>query len=244
MQGVTQSRWKSIQSGFIATIIVWPGVAPFGMVYAVSALAAGLSFSETLGMSLIVFAGASQFTAVGLFGAGANPISIIAATAIINARHLLLAASTASYIRQSPGWLRAIVAFQLTDETYAVGVQQFEKTGGDAWFQFGSNLSLYFVWAFSTVIGSLLGALIPDPAGLGLDLIFPLTFIAFLMPMVRDRVNRSVALLAAGISIAVALWLPGSWYVLLAGLIGSAFGAWFAVQSPLVPPEEGSDANN
>ena len=219
-------------------MIVWPGVAPFGMVYAVSALAAGLSFAETLGMSLIVFAGASQFTAVGLFAAGANPISIIAATAIINARHLLLAASTASYIRQSPGWLRAVVAFQLTDETYAVGVQQFEKTGGDAWFQFGANLSLYFIWALSTVIGSLLGALIPDPAGLGLDLIFPLTFIAFLMPMVRDRVNRSVALLAAGISVVAALWLPGSWYVLLAGIIGSAFGAWFAGVTPKTTPKE------
>ena len=238
MQGQTTGRWQAMRSGFVATMIVWPGVAPFGMVYAVSALAAGLSFAETLGMSLIVFAGASQFTAVGLFAAGANPISIIAATAIINARHLLLAASTASYIRQSPSWLRAVVAFQLTDETYAVGVQQFEKTGGDAWFQFGANLSLYFIWALSTVIGSLLGALIPDPAGLGLDLIFPLTFIAFLMPMVRDRVNRSVALLAAGISVAAALWLPGSWYVLLAGIIGSAFGAWFAVLTPRQAPEE------
>ena len=238
MQGQTTGRWQAMRSGFVATMIVWPGVAPFGMVYAVSALAAGLSFAETLGMSLIVFAGASQFTAVGLFAAGANPISIIAATAIINARHLLLAASTASYIRQSPGWLRAVVAFQLTDETYAVGVQQFEKTGGDAWFQFGANLSLYFIWALSTVIGSLLGALIPDPAGLGLDLIFPLTFIAFLMPMVRDRVNRSVALLAAGISVAAALWLPGSWYVLLAGIIGSAFGAWFAGVTPKTTPKE------
>ena len=238
MQAATQTRWQSIQHGFLATIIVWPGVAPFGMVYAVSAMAAGLTFWETLGMSLIVFAGASQFTAVGLFGSGANPLSIIAATAIINARHLLLAASTASYIRQSPGWLRALVAFQLTDETYAVGVQQFEKTGGDAWFQLGSNLSLYVVWAVSTIIGSLLGALIPDPAGLGLDLIFPLTFIAFLMPMVRDRVNLSVAILAAGISVAAALWLPGSWYVLLAGLVGSAFGAWFAVLTPAQKPTE------
>jgi predicted branched-subunit amino acid permease len=73
---------------------------------------------------------------------------------------------------------------------------------------------------------------------LGLDLIFPLTFIAFLMPMVRDRVNRTVALLAAGISVAAALWLPGSWYVLLAGIIGSAFGAWFAVLTPRQAPEE------
>ncbi|MFM2032025.1 MAG: inner membrane protein YgaZ [Chloroflexota bacterium] len=233
-----RTRWAAIRSGFLATIIVWPGVAPFGMVYAVSALAAGLSPLETLGMSLIVFAGASQFTAVGLFGAGANAVSIIAATAIINARHLLLAASTASYIRQSPGWLRALVAFQLTDETYAVGVQEFEKNGGDAWFQLGSNLSLYLVWAASTVVGTLLGALIPDPAGLGLDLIFPLTFIAFLMPMIRDRVNRSVALLSAGIAVAAAIWLPGSWYVLLAGVVGSAFGAWFSVVTPAYVPEE------
>lgn len=225
------SRWNVIRQGFVETIVVWPGVAPFGMVYAVSALAAGLSVWETLGMSLIVFAGASQFTAVGLFGSGANPWTIIATTAIINARHLLLAASTASYIRRAPSWLRALVAFQLTDETYAVGIQHFAKHGGDAWYQFGSNLSLYVVWAASTVIGSLLGALIPDPGALGLDLIFPLTFIAFTVPLLRDRVNRVVAALAAVISVGTALVLPGSWYVLTAGILASAVGAMLARRS-------------
>jgi len=229
------SRWSVIRQGFVETIVVWPGVAPFGMVYAVSALAAGLSVWETLGMSLIVFAGASQFTAVGLFGSGANPWTIIATTAIINARHLLLAASTASYIRRAPTWLRALVAFQLTDETYAVGIQHFTKHGGDAWYQFGSNLSLYVVWAASTVIGSLLGALIPDPGALGLDLIFPLTFIAFTVPLLRDRVNRVVAGLAAVISVGTALILPGSWYVLTAGILASAVGAMLARRmEPLV----------
>jgi 4-azaleucine resistance transporter AzlC len=225
------SRWNVIRQGFVETIVVWPGVAPFGMVYAVSALAAGLSVWETLGMSLIVFAGASQFTAVGLFGSGANPWTIIATTAIINARHLLLAASTASYIRRAPSWLRALVAFQLTDETYAVGIQHFAKNGGDAWYQFGSNLSLYVVWAVSTVTGSLLGALIPDPGALGLDLIFPLTFIAFTVPLLRDRVNRVVAALAAVISVGTALVLPGSWYVLTAGILASAVGAMLARRS-------------
>jgi 4-azaleucine resistance transporter AzlC len=231
------SRWVSIKQGFIDTFVVWPGVAPFGMAYAVSALAAGLSIWETLGMSLIVFAGASQFTAVGLFATGAHPLSIIATTAIINARHLLLAASTASYIRKAPAWLRALVAFQLTDETYAVGVQRFAKHGGDAWYQFGSNLSLYVVWAASTIIGSLLGALIPDPVGLGLDLIFPLTFIAFTMPMIRDRVNRVVAIVATVIAIGTALILPGSWYVLTAGLLASAVGAWLAKRQPVAVGE-------
>lgn len=227
------SRGGIIKQGFVDTIVVWPGVAPFGMAYAVSALAAGLSIWETLGMSLIVFAGASQFTAVGLFAAGAHPLSIIATTAIINARHLLLAASTASYIRKAPAWLRALVAFQLTDETYAVGVQRFAKHGGDAWYQFGSNLSLYAVWAASTIIGSLLGALIPDPTGLGLDLIFPLTFIAFTMPMVRDRINLVVAIVATVIAVGTALVLPGSWYVLTAGLLASAVGAWIAQRQPI-----------
>lgn len=228
------SRGAMVKQGFVDTIVVWPGVAPFGMAYAVSALAAGLSIWETLGMSLIVFAGASQFTAVGLFATGAHPLSIIATTAIINARHLLLAASTASYIRHAPAWLRALVAFQLTDETYAVGVQRFAKHGGDAWFQFGSNLSLYVVWAASTIIGSLLGALIPDPVGLGLDLIFPLTFIAFTMPMVRDRINLVVAIVATVIAVGTALVLPGSWYVLSAGLLASAVGAWIAQRQPSV----------
>ncbi|MBM4413593.1 MAG: AzlC family ABC transporter permease [Chloroflexi bacterium] len=231
------SRWSSIKQGFVDTIVVWPGVAPFGMAYAVSALAAGLSIWETLGMSLIVFAGASQFTAVGLFATGAHPLSIIATTAIINARHLLLAASTASYIRTAPAWLRALVAFQLTDETYAVGVQRFAKQGGDARYQFGSNLSLYVVWAASTIIGSLLGALIPDPVGLGLDLIFSLTFIAFTMPMVRDRINLLVAIVAAVIAVATALVLPGSWYVLTAGLLASAVGAWLANRQPVAVGE-------
>jgi len=231
------SRWATIRQGFLATLVVWPGVAPFGMVYAVSALSAGLSFWETLGMSLIVFAGASQFTAVGMFGSDAYPFSVIATTAIINARHLLLAASTASYVRKSPTWLRALVAFQLTDETYAVGVQHFNQHGGDAWFQFGSNLSLYFVWATSTIIGSLLGALIPNPSALGLDLIFPLTFIAFTVPMLRDRTNRVVALLAAIVAVATALVLPGSWYVLTAGILASAVGAWLARRQQLAQKE-------
>jgi 4-azaleucine resistance transporter AzlC len=239
------TRWQTIRMAFVDTIIVWPGVAPFGMVYAVSALAAGLSLSETIGMSLIVFAGASQFTAVGLFGSGAHPLSIIATTAIINARHLLLAASTASYIRRSPAWLRALVAFQLTDETYAVGIQRFAKHGGDAWYQLGSNLSLYVVWFASTVVGALLGALIPNPGALGLDLIFPLTFIAFTMPMLHDHTNRIVIVVAGVISVISALLLPGSWYVLTTGIGASAVGAWLASRSSRQHSEtEVSDAHS
>jgi predicted branched-subunit amino acid permease len=72
---------------------------------------------------------------------------------------------------------------------------------------------------------------------LGLDLIFPLTFIAFTVPMLRDRVNLVVALLAAIVAVATALVLPGSWYVLTAGILASAVGAWLARRQQLAQME-------
>src|SRR5689334_17341949 len=92
---------SKFRAGFIATIPLWLGVAPFGAIYAVSALAAGLSPAQTLAMSLVVFAGASQFTAAGLFAAGVAPATIVITTLVINARHALLSASLAPFVRQA-----------------------------------------------------------------------------------------------------------------------------------------------
>src|SRR5689334_17085930 len=86
---------KDFRAGFVAPMPLWLGVAPFGAIYAVSAMAAGLDWVQTLAMSLLVFAGASQFTAAGLFASGAAPFTIVITTLIINARHILLAASVA-----------------------------------------------------------------------------------------------------------------------------------------------------
>jgi predicted branched-subunit amino acid permease len=99
-------------------------------------------------------------------------------------------------------------------------------------YQFGANISMYVIWQASTVAGILLGALIPDPAAYGLDLIFPLTFIGLLVPLLRDpatrkaeRVGMLVVALAAALTIGGALVLPGSWYILIAGIAASGVGA-------------------
>jgi 4-azaleucine resistance transporter AzlC len=226
----TISSFDHFRAGFAATIPLWIGVAPFGAIYAVSALAAQLDPWQTLGMSLIVFAGASQFTAAGLFAAGATPITIIVTTLIVNARHLLMAASLAPYLRKTPAWMQALIAFQLTDETYAVGMPRFLAGQGSPAYQIGANASLYLIWQLSTVAGILLGSRIPDPVAYGLDLVFPLTFIGLLVPLLKTRVSGIVALVAAGIAITGALFLPGKWYILLAGIIASGIGAALARQ--------------
>lgn len=219
------STAAQLRSGAIATAPLWLGAAPFGMIYAVSALAAGLSPAQTIAMSLLVFAGAAQFTAAGMVAAGAAPAAIVVTTLIVNARHLLMAASIAPHLRRLGLWHRLLLAAQLTDETYALAIQRFiGGTGGPA-FMLGANMSLYVVWQASTLAGVLLGQVLPDPAAYGLDLVFPLTFIGLLVPLLRERLNRWVALCAAALTVAGAIWLPGSWYILLAGVGASTFSA-------------------
>lgn len=223
-----ESPMAHFRAGFIATLPLWIGVAPFGAIYAVSALAAQLDPWQTLAMSLFVFAGASQFTAAGLFAVGASPLTIIITTLVVNARHLLMSASLASYLQKTPGWMQGLLAFQLTDESYAVGMRRFLAGQGSPAYQFGSNISLYVIWQLSTIAGILLGTRIPDPVTYGLDLVFPLTFIGLLVPLLKTRVSSIVAALAAGIALAGAVYLPGKWYILLTGIVASGIGALLA----------------
>jgi branched chain amino acid efflux pump len=216
---------SAVRAGFVATLPLWLGVAPFGAIYAVTAQAAGLTAAQTLVMSLLVFAGASQFTAAGMFASGAAPLSIVITTLIVNARHTLLAASLSPHVRRAPAWQRALLAFHLTDESYAVGMRAFLAGQGSLAYQFGANLSIYTVWLGSTAAGLVLGALIPDPAAYGLGLVFPLAFIGLLMPLLRGRTNALVALLAGALAIGGALLLPGRWYILIAGILASGAGA-------------------
>ncbi|HMQ33235.1 MAG TPA: AzlC family ABC transporter permease [Chloroflexaceae bacterium] len=218
--------WRAdLRAGYLAMLPLWLGAAPFGVIYAVSALAAGLTPAQTLAMSLLVFAGAAQFTAVGMVAAGAGPLAITLTTLIINARHLLMAASLAPHLRGVGPWRRLLLAAGLTDESYAVGVGRYLEGRGSAAFQIGCNLSLYTCWPLSTVAGIALGQAIPDPAAYGLDLVFPLTFIGLLVPLLRQPANRPAAAIAAALTVLGALLLPGSWYVLLAGAGASALAA-------------------
>ncbi len=224
-QVITTDRRSEFRAGMLAVMPLWLGAAPFGLIYAVSAIAAGLTPWQTLAMSLLVFAGAAQFTAIGMFASGATALAVVLATLVINARHLLMAASLAPRLGRTGPLQRLLLAAQLTDESYAVTMRRYLEGRGSAAFMAGCNLSLYLCWNVSTAVGIGLGRAIPDPSAYGLDLVFPLTFIGLLVPMLRERSTWPVAVIAAGLSLLGALWLPGSWYILLAGVGASAAGA-------------------
>ena len=194
---------------------------PFGAAYAVSARSAGLTILETQLMSLIVFSGGAQLSAAGLFAAGASPLTIVATTFLINAQHLLYGVSLGQFVPTS--WReRLLAAHLLTDEAYGLSIAAPERSLA---FFVGAGSSLYLIWNLSTLAGSLLTGLVPDPAAIGVDFIFPLAFLALLIPLLRSWPVLAVAAFAGGLALVAAQFLNTGLVVLLAGILGPLLGS-------------------
>lgn len=205
---------------------IWLGVAPFAVAYAVTARASGLSLWEAQWMSLTVFAGASQFAAAGLFGQGAAPISIIATTAVLNVRHLLYGLSLAQKVPMTRSQ-RFLAAQFLTDEAYGISINAPVLNLA---FLLGAELSLYTVWNIFTLLGSLLGAVLPDPEQLGVGIVFPLAFLGLLIPQLSGRLPIMVAALSGLLAWGLSRVLPGGVVVLATGVLGALAGAWLSTR--------------
>jgi 4-azaleucine resistance transporter AzlC len=214
---------KDFKRGILATVPLAPGVVAFGLLYGMMARQVGFSPGEAWAMSLIVHAGSAQFTALGMWEAS-GAIPIISTTLVVNLRHLLMGASVAPYLRGlSPHW-KAILALWMCDESYALTIAEYERGQGNHWYFLGTNVGLYLTWSPSGLLGALLGATIPDPSRYGLDLVFPLAFLGLLASFLQDRTSVAVALTAGGLALVGAFLLPGKWYVIVAGLLGSGLG--------------------
>jgi 4-azaleucine resistance transporter AzlC len=215
---------KRFRDGVRDCLPLVPGVAAFGMVYGVLARQAGLSYAATVAMSALVFAGASQFTAVGIWGQAGGPL-IVLTTCIINLRHLLLGASLAPHLAREPMAWRALLAFGTTDESYALAITRFLAGDGSRGYFLGVNVLLYACWIASALGGGALGGQVVDPGKWGIGLVFPLTFLGLLVPLLTDRTTVAVAAVAALVAVVAAPWLPGKGNVLLAMLGGGVLGA-------------------
>jgi 4-azaleucine resistance transporter AzlC len=207
------------------------GVIPFAVAYAVTARAAGLSVLETCLMSLLVFAGGSQFSAAGLFGAGAGGFTIVFTAFLLNVRHVLYGLSLGREVRLS-SLQRPIAAYFLTDESYGVMMSGKERSFA---YLLGTELSLFVSWNIFTVVGALAGSVIADPIKLGVDFIFPLSFTALLVPLVRSKNDLIIAVFSGILAVVFSRLLPGGFSIFATGVIGSLLGAWLTRAEP---PEE------
>jgi len=219
--------------GFSRCFPLWIGVIPFGIAYSLAAHTAGLSAVQTMAMSLLVFAGASQMTALGLFAGGFGAVPIITSTLVVNLRHILMSASLAPHTKPSGRLKRLAAAFGVTDESYAMTVR--EVTGREAGMDMliGANANMYLCWQLSTAAGLLLGEAVPAQATSGLALVFPLSFTVLLLPYLRSRSTWVVAALSGCLALGARVLLPAGWYLpsIFAGGVGGGADVevWLAI---------------
>jgi 4-azaleucine resistance transporter AzlC len=195
--------WAGVRG--LAPLLV--GVAPFGVIYGVLALASGIPPAAAMAMSSLVFAGSAQFLLAQLFAAGAPGPLMVAAVALVNLRHALYSASLAPHLGHLPRRWKAALAYVLTDEAYAASLLRFQRApAGPAshWYVLGAGVALWGGWQLSTAAGLLLGARVPRH--LPLDFALPVTFIAIVVPMIRSRAAVAAAGVAATVAILCAGW--------------------------------------
>lgn len=221
------TRRAEFLAGVKAELPILLGVSPFGMIYGVLALSAGLPATLAFAMSSVVFAGSAQFVGAQLIGTGAPGIVILVTTFIVNLRHILYSASVAPYLKHLSTRWKFMLAYFLTDEVYAVAITRVTQAASPStspslrWYFLGAGLAQWSAWQASTAVGIALGAQIPP--GWALDFAIALTFIALVIPTLTDRPTVAAALSAGIVAVLTAGW-PYKLGLVLAAVVGIVVG--------------------
>lgn len=194
------------------------------LVFGVLAKQAGLSVLETVLMSALMFAGAAQFVALGLWASPLPVASLILTTLVVNLRHVLMGAALRPWFsRLSP--LKAYSSlYFMVDESWALTIAQFNRGQENGSFLLGSGLAVFTGWVGGTFIGRTLGTALKDPSRFGLDFAITAVFLALLVGLWKGKSDLLPWAAAAAASVVGFHMLPGKWYILLGGLIGTLAG--------------------
>jgi 4-azaleucine resistance transporter AzlC len=224
---MTADDRHQLRLGITRTLPLALGVVPFGLAYGILAIQAGLTITEATLMSVLVFAGASQLTAVVMLQGGAGFALIVASTFLINLRHLVMGLSISQYFTSATSAWRRVLAFSMCDETYLTSIGHFreqELANGSPYFMLGSGGIMYAAWVITSLAGALAGHAIHDPLKWGLDFAMPATFLTMLLPQLVSRRVAIVVGVSAVVATASYLLIPGKWYMILAVVTGTILG--------------------
>ena len=211
--------------------------AGFGVVFGLTARANGFSPIEAVAFSVIVFAGASQFIAAGMIGAGFGWPAIIVLTGLVNARHLLYAAALGPWLRDRPRRERAVMAHVLTDESFALSLVHFRRLGfaDRRGYWLAAIGGVFIPWNVATVVGVLGAQVVPDPRVVGLDIVFPAAMAGLAVGLATGRREIVAGVAGVGIALAVGLVVDPRAGVLAGGFLGPVLGLLVPRRDPAVP---------
>jgi predicted branched-subunit amino acid permease len=197
---------------------------PFGLVAGIVAVASGLTPLQGIALSVLSFSGIAQLVTCQLIAANSPVVVTVMAATIVSLRLLMYSAALAPHLAYlTPRW-KALLAFLMTDQSFAMTVERFREPGDVRqrhWYFLGTAATLYLTWQAAVILGVVAGGQVP--ADWSLDFVVVLTFIALLVPAVRTRADLAAAIVAFGVALAAA-GLPYRLSLVIASIAGIAAG--------------------
>ena len=213
------SKSKTFLRGMIDILPLMIPVIPFGIIFGAIGIELGFGPYLTYATSIIIFSGASQIVMLQLLSAGASSLVAITSSSVISTRHLLYGAVVSQHLSQLSLYWKIVLSYLLTDQAFAVSNEYFKRNTNNIFKHYhlvGSGFTLWFIWQLTTVIGIVLGSIVPNE--LGLTFTIPLTFLALLVNYLRN-INHLVVITLSGISSLMFFDAPFKSYIIISSII-------------------------
>ncbi len=213
------TKLQNFVRGFIDVIPLLIPVVPFGIIFGAIGIELGFGPYVTYATSIIIFSGASQIVFFQLLSAGASSLVAITSSSVISTRHLLYGAVVNQYLGNLSIYWKLGLSYILTDQAFAVSNEYFKKNKNEKfkhYYLLGSGITLWIVWQLTTIIGILLGSIVPEE--LGLTFTIPLTFLALLINYFR-KIDHLIVIIISGILSIIFYDAPFKSYIIFSSLV-------------------------
>ncbi|MEH6629098.1 MAG: AzlC family ABC transporter permease [Motiliproteus sp.] len=215
----------NVWAGFKQLVPLSLFVVVFGVAFGLAAAQAGLNNPSIIAMSTLVFAGASQFAALELWGAQVSLLPLAVTVFAINARHLLMGATLYPWLRHLPPAKRYGVLLVVSDANWAMSMQAFSRGESGMGVLFGGGLAIWSFWILGTWLGIYFGSAIHDPMSLGLDMVMGCFLLAMVVGGQKSLRMLIIWIVAALSSLMAYRYLPTNSHVVVGALAGGILGA-------------------
>ena len=213
------NKLKTLAKGIVDVSPLMIPVFPFGIIYGVIGMELGIGPYMTLGLSIIIFGGASQIVLLQLFSGGASSLVILSSVGAVNSRHLLYGAVLSEHLSSLKLTWKIILSYVMTDQAFAVSNIYFKnnrKNGIKHFHLLGAGFTCWTIWQISTILGIVLGSVVPEE--LGLSFTISLTFLALLINDFRKYKNIIVMLVSGIVATIGFNIIPFKAYIIVAAL--------------------------
>ncbi|HYC36840.1 MAG TPA: AzlC family ABC transporter permease [Usitatibacter sp.] len=200
------------------------GTMPFGLVTGVASIAAGMSPVEGIALSVLAFSGIAQLVTSQLIALHSPLPLVLVATLVVSLRLVMYSATLSPHLAHLNQRWRLLLSYLMTDQSFASTVRRYAEADERAHKHYhflGSSLTLWVSWQLSVIAGVVAGAGVPE--GWSLDFVVVLTFLALLVPVIRNGADVAAAIVAAVVAM-LAAGLPYRLSLIAGSLAGIVAG--------------------